>query len=245
MLPQPFVNLVRKSYHGHHNFSVGMGLPRKILASCPAGVYNEAKIRKRSGSMGLEFELKYAADDDLRQRMVRELGGDWVRTEMETIYYDTPAGDLARLRFTLRRRLENGRAVCTVKTPAGSRGRGEWECPCGRIEDAVPVLCGLGAPEELAALTRGGLVPICSAKFTRLSRLESIPGGQVEIALDGGLLLGGGRTAPLGEAEVELKSGTPEDAEAWAGALAARFGLKPEKKSKFRRALALAKGEQP
>ena len=45
------------------------------------------------------------------------------------------------------------------------------------------------------------------------------------------------------EVEVELKSGTPEMTRNYALHLAARSGLEPEKKSKFRRALALAKGE--
>ena len=56
-------------------------------------------------------------------------------------------------------------------------------------------------------------------------------------------MLGGGQEIPLCEVEVELKSGDPETAVAFATALAQRFGLEPEKKSKFRRALALAKGE--
>jgi inorganic triphosphatase YgiF len=43
--------------------------------------------------------------------------------------------------------------------------------------------------------------------------------------------------------EVELKSGDQNVAISFALALAERFGLKSQEKSKFRRALALAKGE--
>ena len=43
--------------------------------------------------------------------------------------------------------------------------------------------------------------------------------------------------------EVELKSGTDADAIAFAGILAEKYGLEPEEKSKYRRALGLAQGE--
>ena len=65
----------------------------------------------------------------------------------------------------------------------------------------------------------------------------------MELALDRGVLLGGGREVALCEVEVELKDGQPEAAVAFAQELAEKFGLRPEQKSKFRRALALAEGE--
>ena len=65
----------------------------------------------------------------------------------------------------------------------------------------------------------------------------------MEIALDEGVLLGGGRELPIREVEVELKSGSEEAAVAFAKELAAAYGLLPENKSKFRRAQMLAKGE--
>ena len=68
-------------------------------------------------------------------------------------------------------------------------------------------------------------------------------GAELELALDRGVLLGGGKEIPLCEVEVELKSGAPEDAVAFAETMAKDFGLRPEHKSKFRRALALSKGE--
>ena len=62
----------------------------------------------------------------------------------------------------------------------------------------------------------------------------------MELALDRGVLLGGGKELPFAEAEVELKQGRDGDAVAFATELAARFGLIPEPKSKLRRALSLA-----
>ena len=65
----------------------------------------------------------------------------------------------------------------------------------------------------------------------------------MELALDQGCLMGGGKEIPLCEVEVELKSGDEAGAVAFARQLARDYGLQPEENSKFRRALALAKGE--
>ncbi len=64
----------------------------------------------------------------------------------------------------------------------------------------------------------------------------------VELALDQGVLFGGGREQPLCEVEVELKSGSRKGAYIYAMTLAELFGLKQEKRSKFRRALSLTEG---
>ena len=61
----------------------------------------------------------------------------------------------------------------------------------------------------------------------------------MELALDEGVLLGGGRELPFAEVEVELKSGSDAVARDFAAALAAEFGLKPQPKSKLARAMAL------
>lgn len=191
--------------------------------------------------MGREFELKYSASPE-QQAAIREAFPNLVPIEMETTYYDTPKGDLSHRRWTLRRRFENGRSVCTVKTPAPGGARGEWEVEMGDIKDAVPELCKLGAPAELLSLTAGGVAQVCGARFTRLAGEVFAKGCTLELALDCGLLLGGGRTEPLCEVEVELKSGDEAAAVAFARDLAQRFGLVPQPKSKYRRALELAQG---
>ena len=190
--------------------------------------------------MGREFELKYRATPDVQTQISAAFGGRFESISMETTYYDTPDRVLAAQRYTLRRRMENGVSVCTVKTPAGDHGRGEWECVCSRIEDSVLMLCQLGAPQSLQTQTEAGLVPICGARFTRLAKTVSLDGCSVELALDRGILLGGSREEALCEVEVELKSGPEAAAEVFAAELAEKFGLVPEDKSKFRRALALA-----
>ena len=193
--------------------------------------------------MSIEFELKYSATAEVQATIQAAFPAEYRTISMETTYYDTPNGALSARHVTLRRRMENGVSVCTVKTPTATLARGEWECECDRIEDGIPTLCGLGAPKELLLLTAGGVAPICGAKFTRRAGLIECDGAVVELALDSGILLGGGKEIPLCEVECELKSGSPEAVVAFGNMLAQRFGLTSQSKSKFRRALALAKGE--
>ena len=189
--------------------------------------------------MGVEFELKYRADEKAQQAAFAAYGPGWQTITMETTYYDTPDGALEKLHYTLRRRLENGVSVCTVKTPMPGLGRGEWEVQADSITDAIPELCKLDAPEDLLALTAQGIHPVCGARFTR--RAVQVASGEsiLELALDRGVLFAGSKAQPLCEIEVELKDGTQEDAVLFANLLALTHGLVPEKKSKFRRALDL------
>lgn len=192
--------------------------------------------------MGREFELKFSAGAEA----FAALGAKWEDFTvilMETTYFDTPDGALSQRHITLRRRMENGVSVCTVKTPDSPHGRGEWELEEMDIQAAIPMLCKLGASEELLELTKGGVTAVCGARFTRRAKLIELPECTVEIALDEGVLLGGGKELPLREVEVELKSGSEAVAVAYANALAAMYGLIPEEKSKFSRAQKLAKGE--
>lgn len=192
--------------------------------------------------MGIEIELKYRANPDIQQAVLAEFAGPLRTIAMETTYYDTADRQLSARRITLRRRMENGAAVCTLKTPAGGAVRGEWDCLCQTIETAIPELCKLSGRDDLLALTASGVVPVCGARFTRQALDVETPDFTAELALDHGVLLGGGREAPLCEIELELKSGSPETMTAFMAALAARHGLVPEPKSKFRRALVLAEG---
>ena len=100
--------------------------------------------------------------------------------------------------------------------------------------------CHGGDNYSLAGLTAGGIVPTCGARFTRHAIALPSGGGTVELALDEGVLLGGGKEETLREAEVELKSGEDDDAIRFAQSLAQRFSLTPEPKSKLARAKALA-----
>ena len=190
--------------------------------------------------MGAEYEVKYRADRESLSSIFTTFPARWQTIQMETTYYDTPSHSLSQRRWTLRRRMENAVSVCTLKTPGKGKERGEWEVNSGSIEGAIPELCKLGAPAELSDLCKEGLVVSCGARFTRRAGTFTLRDCVMEIALDEGVLLGGGKEVPLCELEVELKEGSKEAMERFAAELAALYGLQPEEKSKFARALALA-----
>ena len=190
--------------------------------------------------MGREFELKYEASPE-KLALLQGRFPDLSPITMETTYYDTPGGEMGRLYWTFRRRLENGRPVITLKTPAEGYGRNEWEVRCDDLMAAVDELVAGGAPARLLAFAlREGFVPVCGARFTRLAGTLEIPGATVELALDQGVLLGGGKELPFWEMEVELKEGAEETAVRFAESLAGEVGLIPQPLSKIARARRLA-----
>lgn len=193
--------------------------------------------------MALEYERKYAATEDSLRLIAQGMGEPTQVLSMETTYYDTQNGALSRQHMTLRRRTENGTSICSLKTPTDTLARGEFQVEAASIEEAIPVLCKLSGYKELLPVTAGGVFPVCGAKFTRWVYRVAFGDSMLEIALDQGVLLGGKKDCPLFEVEVELLFGKPEDADLYGAILSAKYTLQEEKKSKFRRALDLAKGE--
>lgn len=190
--------------------------------------------------MGAEYELKFLADASCLTAVEADFPCKFTIC-MQTTYYDTPSGSLSAKRYMLRKRLESGISICTLKTPGKGNERGEWNVPCDSVTAAVLELCKLDVPAELAELCAEGLIPICGAEFTRRATYLERPGFTAELALDQGILFGSGREIPLCEIEIELKEGSKEALDAFAEGFAARYGLQKEEKSKFARALGLAK----
>ena len=190
--------------------------------------------------MGIEFELKYRATPEILAQVAQQTPSEGTRFHMETVYYDTPDRALSKKHCTLRRRMENTTSVCTLKMPA-PEGRAEFELECDSIQNAIPELCKLSNFEELLTCAHS-LQEVCGARFHRLAITVTLPECTVELALDQGVLIGGGQEVPLCELEVELKSGSREAATMYAAQLALAYGLVPESQSKFRRASLLAGG---
>lgn len=190
--------------------------------------------------VGIEYELKFRATADALSA-IAQMYAQCPRQQfqMQTTYYDTPTGALSARHYTLRQRLENGTRVCTLKTPAAGISRNEFELVCDDLVLAAEQFCRMGAPEDFALLIRDGLIPVCGAEFTRIAISLELEDAVVELALDSGILTGGGQIEPLCEVEVELKSGTKEGADLFSSILADEYSLILEDKSKFRRAFAL------
>ena len=146
---------------------------------------------------------------------------------MQTTYYDTEDGLLEKNRWMLRLRTENERSVVTMKTPGEGHTRGEWEVESEYLDEALPALAKLGAPEAIGRLDAEALLPVCSEKTS------------CTLCGDLGELTGGGKQELLCELELELQAGEEADVQAFAKTLAEHFHLHEQPRSKLQRARAL------
>ncbi len=183
--------------------------------------------------MGRELEFKYQASPEVQAKIAADFGS-FRQIVMQTTYFDTADHALTAGHATLRLRQENDVCICTLKTPLPDGSRSEWECEAATIQEGIARL------PQAAALVTAPVAPVCGASFTRLATLVPTADGTAELALDRGVLSGGGRELPLCEVEIEYKSGSDAAAHALAVTIAHKYGLIPEKKSKFARAMALA-----
>ena len=190
--------------------------------------------------MGLEYEIKLIPKQEkkflLLEEYFRQEGRHY---DMQTAYYDTPARDLRKRGITLRKRMENDKAICTIKTPA-EKGRNEYELECSCIEDAIPKLCRLAQMPELTALLQKGVEQVCGAVFHRTSVYINLSDSVVDVCFDRGQLLGGSKTAPLMEMEIELVYGSPRGVDRLANGVCVAHDFEEEKRNKYARAYTLA-----
>lgn len=166
----------------------------------------------------IETELKFTLDAAGEARLRRHPAFEAMRLaprrtrELVSIYFDTPEQALAAAGISLRLRKVGRRWIQTIKRRAGAVGEGlfsnhETECaaPGGRL-----VLTGADPAFAAVAAARGEtpLAPLFETRVRRVIEHLSAPGGgEVELALDRGSIVAGERTAPILEAELELKAG--------------------------------------
>lgn len=189
--------------------------------------------------MAIEYEEKFQADE-ISLAELREAFSPFAEFQMETTYFDTPSRALSQRRWMLRRRLENGISMCTLKTPMVGNSRMEYEVWEKDIHRAIGQLIQVGAPKELAELAAEGLEPVSGARFLRQTRQISVTPNIFELAIDVGEVVAGDLREPFIEVELELKEGSHRDAHVYALGLASAYVLSPQKKSKAQRAMALA-----
>lgn len=191
--------------------------------------------------MGKELEFKFSATEQLLEKLRSQVPGAQTLYQMQTTYYDTPDGALSQGHCTLRCRMENDYPICTFKTPVSETERGEFDVAGVTLPDALAQLAQQSGVQALTQMANA-LVPVCGAAFTRIAKEIIADGFTAELALDQGVLLGGGKEIPLCEAELEYKSGDEARFLTYARNFAAQYDLQTEKLSKFARAAALAKG---
>lgn len=167
----------------------------------------------RSGDHPGEVELKFELDRRTakkvrRHDLVADAGQHTV--SQNTVYFDTPAGDIHKSGYSLRVRQAGGDITQTVKTDGGQAGlfsRGEWEAPVGEMEPDPKAL----RKTPLGKLKKANrkLEPVVRSEVERTTWLIKHDSSVVEMALDSGTVSGGDQEAPLHELELELKGGQP------------------------------------
>jgi inorganic triphosphatase YgiF len=195
-----------------------------------------------------EIELKLELDADAAERLrahpLLALAPCRI-AEQRSVYFDTKRQVLRKAGFTLRVRTVGGQHVQTAKAAATSAGlfdRSEWE---QAIAGEAPELGALAATPLAPLLAGGGagkLRPLIVSQVRRSRWDVAHGGGEIEIVLDEGLIEAGGRSEPLCELELELKSGPAEPLFAAAALLAQSMPLRIGVLSKSERGFALSDG---
>lgn len=198
-----------------------------------------------------EIEMKLAVPSEVDLDEVRAVcsflsgdGGNHIK--MKARYFDTEDGAMQAARLAYRTRSENGRWVATLKGSGSSEGglhrRMEIECDVTDGEVNLAVFDDTEAEELLLPYRDAKLVPIVETNFTRTVWILRDATAQIEIALDEGEILAGGKTEPIRELELEFKSGDMEALQSLSGWLQKQLGVVEENQSKFARGLALRCG---
>ena len=122
--------------------------------------------------MGKETEYKLEVGDLqlldcilCSEPVASRMQAPFIYIRMQTTYYDTEDGLLEKNRWMLRLRTENERSVVTMKTPGEGHTRGEWEVESEYLDEALPALAKLGAPEAIGRLDAEALLPVLVPLF--------------------------------------------------------------------------------
>lgn len=166
--------------------------------------------------------------------------------QMQAMYFDTADNLIARTRGGLRLRRENGESVVCLKLSAkesfdgACKAREEYECTAPDIRTGLRKLPSVGAPQAFCdTLCKSNLLEIGRMEFTRHAYQLAYRDCTCELSLDSGKMRRIGRSAPICEMELELKTGSEADFDALALALQDAFSLHPQPLSKLARMMQL------
>jgi inorganic triphosphatase YgiF len=175
----------------------------------------------------MEIELKLLIDtadmDTLRKLdlLERHAVGKPYTQELISTYFDTPDLQVRQRDAALRVRQTGQGWVQTLKgggkVEAGLHQRNEWEQPVhGPALDLAALKKIVDPGTEWARLLDddalgGSLLPIFTSRITReIWEIRLPDGAEIECALDSGAVEHGEVRTPIGELELELKSGAPD-----------------------------------
>ena len=201
----------------------------------------------------MEIEAKFAVPDEVtwqRLQIVTELAGYAIgpseAKEVHDTFVDTPDRQIIRSGHVCRQREVAGQIVMTLKGSKTIEGavhrREELEIT---LPHAMPIVQWPPAEIRYQLLALIGDVPLTPLFDQRQTRhVRWVTQGQrrvAEMSVDQVRLSLSGQEQSYFEVEMELKNaGTEDDLAQLAAALQNEWGLQPEPRSKFARALALA-----
>jgi inorganic triphosphatase YgiF len=201
----------------------------------------------------MEIEAKFAVPDEvtwLKLQAVEQIAGyvlsPGMTKQVHDTFVDTPNRSILASRHVCRMREVDGQIVMTLKSGQTVEGavhrREELEIT---LERELPI--GQWPPSEIRDRLLGivgdvMLAPLFDQHQTRIIRwVSQAARGVAEMSVDTVELSLHGREQSYFEVEFELKDGgTESDLAAIAACLQNEWGLRPEPRSKFARALALA-----
>src|SRR4051812_983723 len=134
------------------------------------------------------------------------------RHKLDSVYFDTPDRWLSGHGMALRVRRIGRKRIQTLKAPApGPSGLQNFQEIEAEIAGERPQLSAVTDAKLSARLERAKvwrrLRPIFETRFQRAAFLTEHGASTIEIAVDLGSIIAGGRRLPIAEIELELKSG--------------------------------------
>jgi triphosphatase len=206
------------------------------------------------GGAGRELELKveltargmHSVESDRRLAQLA-VGPPQMRT-LRSVYFDTPDQRLRAKGLSLRVRRVGRRWVQTVKADcevrAGLSNPIEVEGEVHGTKPELEAVCDRAVRKQIKkALNGSALVPVFETVVHRTTRrLRAGGNGEIELALDEGVVRSPTRSREIREAELELKSGPPDSLLTVAEALFGDEHIRLAEKSKAERGYELALG---
>jgi inorganic triphosphatase YgiF len=199
----------------------------------------------------LELKLELTPEELRRLHSHPALGdlavSDPVTRILRSIYYDTPDHRLKMLGISLRLRSDGEGWLQTVKSgtavEAGVSSPLEIEAPTAGPEPDVGRIAHRKIRRKVEkAVERSILEPVFETVVRRTTRQLHSGDGEIELALDEGIVRAGAAENPLCEAELELKSGAPECLLQTAARLFSAAPVRLAESSKAERGYSLALG---
>jgi triphosphatase len=176
------------------------------------------------------------------------------RHKLSSTYFDTPDQWLSSHRMALRVRRIGRKRIQTLKAPvSGPDGLQNFQEIEAEIDSDRPQLAAITDTKLSRRLERENvwrrLRPVFETRFQRSAFLTEQGDSKIEVAVDLGSIIAGGRRLPIAEIEFELKSGEPDAlyalAEQWALQLSEEFPIRLGAETKAARGYALAEGIEP